>query len=231
MATKTKADFKKENIRLGTVKATYSRTHKHLEEKYEELEALVKQRDEDPQLWSEATAKITSEAIQKYRIQAESALTKMDRGAEALIDVILQLADADTTDGVDVMTERVSTDISSYYDKYGDLNSKYAKVLRMANDMNFQTANQKISSRPAGPIETADYVRFQSCPELKPTFLNQDSDMVDINMFCRQFRDYMNMGYKGKPPTTGISMHLSPFVHASWMQALQSKKMEERDLE
>ena len=231
MATKTKADFKKENIRLGTVKATYSRTHKHLEEKYEELEALVKMKDENPQLWSEATAKITSESIQKYRIQAESALTKMDRGAEALIDVILLLSDADTTEGVDVMTERVSTDISSYYDKYGELNSRYANVLRMANDMNYQTANQKSTSKPAGPIETTDYVRFQSCPELKPTFLNQDSDMVDINVFCKQFRDYMNMGYKGKPPTTGISMHLSPFVHSSWMQALQSNKMEERDLE
>ena len=112
MAAKTKADFKKENIRLGTVKATYSRAHKHLEEKYEEIEALIKRREEDSQRWSEATAKITSESIQKYRMQAEAALTKMDRGAEALIDVILLLSDADTTEGVDVMTERASTDIS-----------------------------------------------------------------------------------------------------------------------
>ena len=138
MATKTKEDFRKQNFRLGTVKATYSRAHKHLEQKFEELEALIKRRDENPQRWSEATAKITSESIQKYRIQAERALANMDRGGEALIEVIFELGEADTTDGVDVMTQKVSDDISSYNDRYGELNSRYASVLEEANDLNYQ---------------------------------------------------------------------------------------------
>ena len=65
---------------------------------------------------------------------------------------------------------------------------------------------------------------------MKPTFLNQDSDMVDINEFCNQFRNYMSMGYKGKPPNAGISMHLSTLMHPSWTQALQSKNLEEKSL-
>ena len=113
----------------------------------------------------------------------------MDRGGEALIEVIFELGEANNTDGVDVMTQKVSDDISSYNDRYGELNSRYASVLEEANDWNYQAEKQKNISKPRGPTETAEYTRFQSYPEMKPTFLNQDSDMVDINEFCRQFKD------------------------------------------
>ena len=65
---------------------------------------------------------------------------------------------------------------------------------------------------------------------MKPTFLNQDSDMVDINKLCNQFKNYLTMGYKGKPPTSGISMHLSTLMHSSWMQALTPKGLTDKNL-
>ena len=65
---------------------------------------------------------------------------------------------------------------------------------------------------------------------MKPTFLDQDSDMVEINLFCEQFTNYLNMGYRGNPPTTGISLHLSPLMHSSWMQALTPKGLTDKNL-
>ena len=205
MATKTKEDFKKENFKLGTIKAAYSRAHKYLGQHYEALEALINRRGENSSDWSEATAKMTSEAIQRYRMQAEQALDNLDRGGEALIAVIFELGPDDTNEGVEGMTKKVSDDIVDCNDRYAELNSKYARALEEANELNYPAKKQKNPSRPREPAETPEYASFQSYPEMKPNFLNQHSDMVDINEFCR-LHDY------GVQRETTNIRHLNAFV-------------------
>ena len=116
---------------------------------------------------------------------------------------------------MEVMTAKVEEDIVEYQGKYEELNSTHARVLERANELNDQARKQTVPTRQREPTETPEYTRFQSHPEMKPTILNQDSDIVDINEFCNQFRNYMTMGYKGKPPNAGISMHLSTLMHPS----------------
>ena len=40
----------------------------------------------------------------------------------------------------------------------------------------------------------------------------------------------MNMGYRGIPPNSGISLHLSPLMHSSWMQALTPNGLADKNL-
>ena len=70
----TKDDYKKGKIRMGQVKAAYTRTAKSLSKQLAALEALFKRKDGNPEDWPEATAKMTAESNQKFRGQAELAL-------------------------------------------------------------------------------------------------------------------------------------------------------------
>ena len=48
MAYKTEDDFKKEKIRMGTVKVAYTRTQNSLLKQIAALEALFRRKEEDP---------------------------------------------------------------------------------------------------------------------------------------------------------------------------------------
>ena len=74
----TKDDYKKGKIRMGSVKAAYTRTEKSLSKQLAALEALFSRKDENPEDWPEATAKMTAELVQKLRGQAEQALNDIE---------------------------------------------------------------------------------------------------------------------------------------------------------
>ena len=55
--------------------------------------------------------------------------------------------------------------------------------------------------------------------------------MVELNQWCSQLSSYLKQGYRGTPPQTGISMHLPPLMHASWVQALEAKNPDDKSLD
>ena len=124
MTQKTEDDFKREKARMGTVKAASSRANKALGKKLIELEALIKRKEENPEDWSEATAKRTAETIQKCRGISEQALENLESAGLAINDVILAMKPEDIQESLEIMTKKVSEDIEEYNEKYGDLNSK-----------------------------------------------------------------------------------------------------------
>ena len=225
MTLKTKDDFNRKKARMGTVKAASSRANKALGKQLVALEALIKKREEDSTDWSEATAKMTAEAIQKCRGISEQALENLENAGLALNEVILEMRPEDTQEGLEAMTKKVSEDIEEYNNKYAELKQKFTKTLEVANEL---TVAKKPAhpSRPRETTETPEFTRFQSYPDMEPTFLSQDSDMIEINLFFEQFANYLNMGYRGNPPNSGISLHLSPLMHSSWMQALTPKGLQ-----
>ena len=157
-------------------------------------------------------------------MQAEQSLDNLDKGGEAMIAVIFELEPDDTDEGIEGMTKKVSDNIVDYNDRYAELNSKYARALEEANELNYPAKKQKNPSRPREPAETPEYASFQSYPEMKPNFLNQHSDMVDINEFCR-LHDY------GVQRETTNIRHLNAFVpiDAFFMDAGSTVQENERE--
>ena len=76
-----------------------------------------------------------------------------------------------------------------------------------------------------------DFERFIAQTDLKPTFLNQDTNMVELNQWCTQLSNYINAGYRGNPPNRGVFMHLPPMMHPSWVQALEAKNPNEHSVD
>ena len=94
----TKDDYKKGKIRMGQVKAAYTRTAKSLSNQLAAMEALFRRKDEDSDNWPEATAKSTAESVQKLKGQAEQAIEEIELAGNALTNVILQMDPNDGTD-------------------------------------------------------------------------------------------------------------------------------------
>ena len=81
------------------------------------------------------------------------------------------------------MVEQVQTDLEQYTTKYEQLQDKHADTLEKVETLLEPEKPEIVIPQPE-PNRTTNYKRFMSCPELKPTFLNQDSSMIDINQWC-----------------------------------------------
>ena len=80
----------------------------------------------------------------------------------------------------------MSEDIEEYSNKYAELIQTFTKTLEEADELT-ASENPIQTSGSRETSETPEFDRFQSYPDMKPTFLDQDSDMVEINLFCEQF--------------------------------------------
>ena len=169
--------------RMGTAKAASTRANNSLRRMCKELEALIEWRNNDPSDWKKATAKKTAEAIQKCRGTSEAALDNIEIAGQTLNEVILGMKPDENPEGLEVLTNKVSEDIEEYNNKYAELKQTFTKTLEEADKL---TAAKKPvqPSRSRETSETPEFAQFQSYPDMKPTFLDQDSDMVEINLFC-----------------------------------------------
>jgi hypothetical protein len=126
---------------------------------------------------------------------------------------------------LDKIVEKVSEDINEYNLKYDNLQSAHAATLEGADKLLHQKPTPATQKESSG-----NPTRFNSYPDLKPTFLNQDSTMIEINQWCNQLTNYLNMGYNGNPPAMGTSIHLAPLMHSSWTQAIETKNLEDKSV-
>ena len=90
------------------------------------------------------------------------------------------------------MVKKVSEDIEEYNLNYDDLQTMNAVTLEGADKLLHQKPTPATRREPSG-----NPTRFNSYPDLKPTFLNQDSTMIEINQWGNQLVNYLNMGYNG----------------------------------
>ena len=81
------------------------------------------------------------------------------------------------------------------------------KILNKADSI-LNSENKGTADRRNSMV--TEYGRFSAVTDLKPTFLDKDATMIEINHWADQFNNYITMGYEGNPPDKGISMHVSP---------------------
>ena len=56
-------------------------------------------------------------------------------------------------------------------------------------------------------------------------FSELDATMVEVNQWTEQFQNYIKMGYRNNSPAKGVSIHLGPLLHTSWLQSLETKEI------
>ena len=111
---------------------------------------------------------------------------------------------------------QVNLEIKEYSDKTDDLMETHAEPLELADTIlaSPKTTTNTINNE-TNP--TKGFERFIAQTDLRPTFLNQDTTMVELNQWCIQLSNYINTGYRGSPPEKWIFMHLPPLMHPSWV--------------
>ena len=224
---RTKEEFTREKAKMTGVKASITRSCKTVERLCTKLEEMLSRPNEEI---PETTARKTAQDINKNRGLIETYLDDLDQKGTSLMEIISGMKAEDTTEkDLDKMVSKVSEDIEEYILKYDKLQTTNAKTLEGADKL---LAPEKPTpvTQPREPSSTTNYTRFTSYTDMKPTFLNQDSTMIEINQWCSQLVNYLNMGYSGNPPATGVSLHLAPLMHSSWIQALESKNLGEKSL-
>ena len=55
--------------------------------------------------------------------------------------------------------------------------------------------------------------------------------MIEVNHWAEQFMNYINMVYRNCPSQKGVSIHLGPLMHISWLQSIDDKDPKNRNLE
>ena len=225
--SRTKEEYAEKNAKMTGAKGSVTRSCRAMERLCKQLGEVLKRKDTD---FPERTAKKIAEDISKSRGSIETNLENLENTPAILTEVISGMKAEETQEkDLDKMAEKVSDDIEEYFLKYEALKTEYTKTLEEADRL-VSPVKPPVTTQSREPSSTNGYERFTAYSDLKPTYLNQDSTMIEINQWCSQLNNYLNMGYRGNPPTTGISMHLAPLMHSSWIQALESKNLEEKTL-
>ena len=191
---------------------------------------LEKKADPD---FQERTALRIAEEINSKKVLIREKLDHMEATGVLLIEAISSVEDAATAKQADETIKKIEEDMDDYFTKYENLRKKHANTLEEVYKLS--SPKKPPSKRSSQQLSETDnpnsYDRFTPQSDLKPTFLDQDSTMIEINHWCSQLTNYLKMGYRGNLPKKGISLHLAPLMHASWIQALDAKKLEELPLE
>jgi hypothetical protein len=224
---RTVQEYNSEKAKVSGVKASITRHCKTLDGLCSTLEELMQRPTEQIPT---KTARKKAQDINNIRSLIESKQDELTTKGDSLMEVIAGMNPEETTlKNLDAMVEQVQEDMVQYTTKYDQLQVKHAVTLEIAETL-LEPEKPEIVTQPTEPNRTTNYTRFMSYPELKPTYLNQDSSMVDINQWCSQLENYLNMGYSRNPPETGVSVHLGPLMHSSWIQAFESQNLGEKSL-
>jgi hypothetical protein len=228
---KTVQEYKCEKAKVAGVKAAITRHCKTLDDYCISLEKYLVRPTEEIRA---KTARKKAQDINNIKIVIEERQDDLTLKGDNLMEVIAEMKPEETIlNDLEKMVQQVQTELEQYTTMYEQLQNKHADTLEkveiLLDPVKPESATPQPEPHPE-PNRATNCNRFKSCPELKPTFLNQDSSMIDINQWCSQLVNYLNMSYSRNPPEKGVSMHLGPLMHSSWIQALESQKLEEKTL-
>ena len=207
------ADFTSSKARMTGIKETVTRSINSLKKLSEELENLIARKElkDIP----ERTVKRLAQNILKGRTTVEANLDSMDTIGAKLIEVITTLEPSEASEDPDAMIIKVNEDMESYHNKYTELTSKHAENLEQADGLLTPAKPAAAVTQSREPGNQTEYARYNVVSDLKPTFLDKETTMIEINHWCNQLENYINMGYRNNPPETGVAMHLGPLIHTS----------------
>jgi hypothetical protein len=224
---KTVQEYNCEKAKVAGVKAAITRHCKTLDDFCISLEKLMVRPKEEIRT---KTARKKAQDINNIKIVIEERQDDLTLKGDNLMEVIAEMKPEETIlKDLEKMVEQVQTELEQYTTMYEQLQNKHADTLEKVETLLEPEKPERAIPQPE-PNRTTNCNRFMSCPELKPTFLNQDSSMIDINQWCSQLVNYLNMSYSRNPPETGVSVHLGPLMHSSWIQAFDSQNLEEKTL-
>ena len=211
--TKTKDDFNRMKAKVTYAKGQIRIKIEKISSLCVKLKAIT-ERGEGK--FEPSTAKKLALEIEKSRKSLESKTDNLESAGDNLIDVILEMNAKDTPlESLELMMTQVNQEIKEYSDKTNDLKETHEKILELADTLLASPKKQAKNQINNETNLTNEFERFIAQTDLKPTFLNQDTNMVELNRWCTQLSNYINAGYRGSPPEKGVFMHLPPLMHPS----------------
>ena len=124
---------------------------------------------------------------------------------------------------------RMIDDISLYMDKSEVGKKDNAETAEAIDDLVKPKESPKAKTSSPDGSTTTEFGRFTAVADLKPGYLDNEANLIEINQWIEQFQNYVRMGYHKHPPATGVSMHLDPLLHYSWLQSLENKDIKNKD--
>ena len=65
---------------------------------------------------------------------------------------------------------------------------------------------------------------------LKPKFLEEDSNLLEVLHWIKQARNYITAGYRDTPPNEGTYKYLILFLHSNWSNALEKYDLDRKPI-
>ena len=174
-------EYNCEKAKVAGVKAAIARHCNTLDKYCISLEKLMVNPTEE--IGSKKTTIKKAQDIYNIKIVIEDRQDDLTLKGDKLMDIIADMDPEDTTlKDLEKTVEQVQTDLEQYTTMYDQLQSKHANTLEMVETLLEPEKPESAIPQPE-TNRTINSNKFMSCPELKPSFLNQDSSMIDINQW------------------------------------------------
>ena len=126
---------------------------------------------------------------------------------------------------VDKSMTELSEACQDYWEKWETVRTTNKMILMEAD---FTVKNIGTNSQVGSGSAPTEFIRFNPAPDTRPSFLERESQMLEVITWIEQATYYVKTGFKNQPPQTGSLVHLSALINPTWLQSIESKgaKME-----
>ena len=125
--------------------------------------------------------------------------------------------------------EKLDDDIENYLERYDKILDDNDDTLTTATERSIQAITSTVPITVEQP--TQSYDKFTCYTDLKPKYLEKESNLLEVKTWTRQAGQYITADYKSSPPKKGIFRYMSPLLHQTWISALECKDPDNRNLE
>ena len=151
-------------------------------------------------------------------------LAKVREIGEQLTDSINDQAGTLEDDKIKEMIEKVEEDMDDYSTKLKTLMEEMDGTILLAEtELSEETAQQG----PTAQAGLNNWRIFRPNQNLKPRYLEKDSNALDVRHFTAQFQSYILDGFQGEPMIKSIPIQLQPLVEATWWQSLVQRGIQD----
>ena len=168
-----------------------------------------------------------AEEASDNREKVKKEINNMYEIAAMLTDAIACSKPTEVGEDPETTVNKIEDDFKTYSKKFESFRNQFKETLpRVDTRLSPQNKREEIQT-----VQNNGFGKFATIPDLKPTFLEKEATMIKVNQWAKQFMNYINMGYSNGLPQRRISMHLRPLMHVSWLQSLDDKDPENKNLE
>ena len=135
----------------------------------------------------------------------------MDTTSSILKGVMCESERDELEDTQEKSIEKLDDDIENYLEICKKILDDHDDTLIRATERSIQSITSTVPITVEQP--TQSYDKFTAYPDLKPKYLEKESNLLEVKAWTRQVGHYIRAGYKSSPPKKGVFRYMSPLLH------------------